>query len=276
MSSLSLLREFGQDLLALLWPTACVCCGAPDRDCCLPCLVELRRPGDPVRPELGIPCFVRGPYSGALRSMLLAFKHGGRAGFARHLGPELRKPLLAALGCCSGPAPPVIVAAPSRRARTRRLGYAHVEVLLDRAVRGRGRSPGRPGSAAPSGEPRVAALRVRALRVTRGRRSQQGLDAAGRAENAGRVAVRASRRAVLRGREVILVDDVITTGATALAARDALAAAGARVVAVVALCAVERDDTRGPLTENPPVESRSPGGVEFPKGVTVRHTGSPA
>ena len=277
-----LLRELRLDLLALVWPTACVGCGRPDRDCCLPCLVELQRDAPLRHPSIGVPCVVRGAYDGPLRALLVAFKHEGRTGFARELGPELRRPLLAALALCEGPAPPVIVAAPSRRSRVRRRGYHHLDLLLNAAMRGGRVLGGRvPGGRAPGGREsdpghRIAALRVRALRATRGRSSQVGLGPADRARNAARVAVRRSARAVLRGREVILVDDVITTGATVLAAGGVLEQAGARVVAVVALCVAERRDTRDDRIEGTRVETESLGGVEFRKGVTVRHTGPPA
>ena len=42
------------------------------------------------------------------------------------------------------------------------------------------------------------------------------------------------------GREVVLVDDIVTTGATLDAAATALEAAGATVIATVALAAAER------------------------------------
>ena len=48
----------------------------------------------------------------------------------------------------------------------------------------------------------------------------------------------------MRGREVVLVDDIVTTGATVFAAREALENAGATVIAIVALCVAERRDTR--------------------------------
>ncbi|MFT4231868.1 MAG: phosphoribosyltransferase family protein [Leucobacter sp.] len=239
-----LMRELGRDLLALVWPTACVCCGAPDRDCCLSCLVELRRPGQLLRPAIGAECFVRGVYAGPLRALLVAFKHEGRTGLSRELGAELRSPLLAALERCVGPAPPVIVPAPSRPSSIRRRGYRPVDRLLDEALRG-ARSPWGVHAGERIGCSRIAALRLRALRTTWGRRGQVGLGPGDRARNAARIAVRGAARAALRGREVILVDDVITTGATVLAAREALEAEGARVVAVAALCVAERRDTRG-------------------------------
>lgn len=271
-----LLRDLRLDLLALVWPTECVCCGQPDRDCCLPCLVELQRPTPLLHPALGVPCVVRGPYDGPLRALLVAFKHEGRTGFARLLGAQLRPPLLAALGCCAGPAPPVIVAVPSRRSRVRQRGYRHLELLLDAAMRGERGGETSEGRRRPASRGRIAALRVHALRATRGRVGQVGLGPAERARNAARIAVRRSARPVLLGREVILVDDVITTGATALAAGEALERAGARLVAVVALCAVQRRDTRDGEFAASRVETESSGGVEFRKGVTVRHTGPPA
>ena len=60
-------------------------------------------------------------------------------------------------------------------------------------------------------------------------RSQTGLSAAARRANVkGAFAVR--RRASIAGRVVVLVDDVLTTGATASACAQALRAAGAREV----------------------------------------------
>lgn len=243
--------EIGLDLIALLWPTACVACGEADRDCCLPCRVELRRPSPLLRPDIGAPCIVRGAYDGVLRAALVAFKHGGRAGLGGELGAQLRVPLMAAISSCRGPGAPVIVTAPSRRSSARRRGFRHVEVLVSRALRGC----------------RAPVLRVAALRAGRGRRGQVGLAADERARNAAKVRVRASRRAVLRGRQVILVDDVITTGATVLACRDALESEGANVVAIVALCHAQRRDTRGirvPRHRNSDLESRGEGQFRAP------------
>ena len=69
------------------------------------------------------------------------------------------------------------------------------------------------------------AFRARSTRA-RATRPQTGLDAAGRRRNL-RGAFRVDAPRELRGRRVLVVDDVITTGATFEAALDALREAGA-------------------------------------------------
>lgn len=227
------LREIGLDLLALVWPTECVGCGSPNRDCCLRCVTKVRSTASTLHGEklLGItvPVFVVGAYEGPLRAVLIAFKHGGRFGFSRVLAPRLLSEILAAVSVSRGLRAPLIVAAPSRPARVRQRGYRHLDVLLRASLRHH-----------PEPRPRV----LRALRTLPGRTGQVGLKSDERARNASLVVVSrwAGRR--LKGREVVLFDDVITTGATVRATQDVLENAGARVIAVVALCVVTRRDTR--------------------------------
>lgn len=272
------------DLLALVWPTECVACGAPDRDCCDSCLVELRAPHrarrvreivpggdgsgtvrgtgtagsgayrDEARGRASIPVYAAGPYSGPLRALLVACKHRGQTVFGRELGARLEPVLRRALARTQSsvrarmpvtapaavPGPPLLVCVPSRRSRVRERGYRHVE-LITAAALARFWTSSETGAAA---HPRLR--QIRALRPLPGRTGQVGLSAAERERNAHRVAVRRFARSRLRGREVILIDDVITTGATVVAACEKLAAAGARVVAVAALCSVARDDGSTP------------------------------
>ena len=77
---------------------------------------------------------------------------------------------------------------------------------------------------------------TRALRRVRETAPQVGHDRAARARN---VADAFAASSAVEGRDVVLVDDVVTTGATADACARALKAAGARSVLVVALARAE-------------------------------------
>lgn len=83
-------------------------------------------------------------------------------------------------------------------------------------------------------------LLPQALVRTRFTRRQAGLPLEQRLENAaGAFAPAPGMTALLEGKRVLLVDDVITTGATAAACTQALLAAGAESVFAVALCVSE-------------------------------------
>jgi predicted amidophosphoribosyltransferase len=70
---------------------------------------------------------------------------------------------------------------------------------------------------------------------------QAGLDAAGRAANLrGALAVRPARVPSVRGRAVLLVDDVMTTGATLASGAAAIRAAGAHPFGVAVVAATVR------------------------------------
>jgi predicted amidophosphoribosyltransferase len=97
---------------------------------------------------------------------------------------------------------------------------------------------------------RLAAVRVRrngvparvvhVLRHVREVADQAGLDGIQRLQNlAGALAVRRSWSPALAGRSVILLDDILTTGATLAESARAMRAAGAVVVAAAVIATVE-------------------------------------
>src|SRR6185369_279610 len=80
---------------------------------------------------------------------------------------------------------------------------------------------------------------VNAVRRTRSTATQAGLSNARRRQNVAG-AFRVSKRGAIAGRRVLLIDDVMTTGATARACALALKRAGAKSVTLVTLARVDR------------------------------------
>ncbi len=206
-------------MLDLVLPLECGGCGAPSTRWCDGCATELAlRVDDPrlVSPRVDpdVPVFSLGRYAGARRAAIVAAKERGRSDLLVPLSAALSAGLDRLIGWGIIEVPASLIPAPTRRSAARRRGGDPVSRIATAAVAGR------------RGLTVVAALRMPALA-----RDSVGLSTAARQHNiSGRVRLR--RR--LAG-EVVLVDDVVTTGATAAEAVRVLHTSGARVVAVLAI-----------------------------------------
>ena len=207
-------REAVFDAASVLFPVSCSGCGAPDRALCRAC----RRALDP-RPAIvhdvdaPMPIVAALPYSGAVRAVVLAYKDHGRTDAGAALGGALRAAVLEALAVSrrsGAPGRVVLVTIPSTRAAFRRRGYHPTALLLRRA--------------------RLPA--ARRLRLSRRPADQAGLSAAERARNRSGTFV-APRR--LAGRDCIVVDDIVTSGATVREAARAIEAVNGTVIGVAAV-----------------------------------------
>lgn len=220
----------------LVLGSACAVCARPGRVLCPACRAALPRSGSPAWPTPAPPGLARpyaaGEYDGALRSLVNAHKERRAFALARPLGfvlAAVAADLLRAVepvGACPGTSRVVLVPVPSRRRVVRSRGHDPL-LRLARHAATRLRHGGR-----------QAAVH-RLLRPARVVRDQAGLDAGDRAANlAG--SLRAVRHGDPRGPAVVVVDDVLTTGATAREAQRALETAGHTVLGIATIAATRR------------------------------------
>jgi predicted amidophosphoribosyltransferase len=178
-----------------------------------------------------VPVLAAGTYEGTLREVLLAYKERGQLSLRADLGEALFRACVLALASGGVIGAVSLVPVPSRRSAIRARGHDAVGAVA-----------------------RVAASRLRAsgyatdvatvLRHSRAVADQAGLGIDARRANLhGALAARPGR---VRGRTVIVVDDIVTTGATAAEAVRALHVAGATVRAVAAIAATPRRLPSGP------------------------------
>jgi ComF family protein len=240
----SLLAEAARPVVDLVYPPRCPLCGdalATQGGLCGVCWSALEVPGEPCcracqRPmgsaalrggDHCLACAAHPPrhagiiaaslYNDASRQLILSFKHGGKIALARLLGQLIAVRLPEPDGV-----PPLLVPVPLHRWRLWRRGYNQAALLAgELAKRGRGQ------------------LLVDALVRRKRTPSLGGLGREARERAlAGAIAVRPGATAQIAGRHVVLVDDVLTSGATSDSCVAALLDAGAASVRIACFARV--------------------------------------
>ncbi|MFI7584280.1 ComF family protein [Kocuria sp. M1N1S27] len=216
----------------VLLPVECAVCRAPGTALCRACRLVLRRScarpfeASSAAPLLDppLPVVAAGRYAHGLATCLLALKNTGRTDLVPVLGACLATALHAAARDWP-PGPVLLVPVPTTPSARRRRWFDPVRLLLDDCAR-RG--------VLPAGARVARGLRHGASGSLLPGPAQKRLGTAGRrARPSGSL-----RCAVPRGARCVVVDDVLTTGATLAEARRALRAGGAEAIGAVVLAAV--------------------------------------
>jgi len=245
MTTIPIARRSLAATMELVLPTICGGCGATGTTWCSACTQDAAHEAFPEGarkvcptpcPEGYPPTWAASTYAVAARAALVAFKDSDRRDLTAVLAPMLSGSMLGALAgdprlravLASGNGPVFVIPVPSSPAAVRRRGDAPLELLTGAAIRQTGLSE-RDLMFAP------------ALRLRRRVADQAGLDHRQRADNLERaIGVRPRWQVSIQGVTVLLVDDVLTTGATIVEAARALRAAGASHVAAATVAATQR------------------------------------
>ena len=246
-----------ESLFATLFPSDCRLCGSPlinisRLPVCRPCLADMARIAGDVCSVCGErvvapsalnaseircalcrrlqPPFVKavayGSYDGGLRELIHLLKYEQVRPAAVVLGRMLAE---AVSGMESGSTALVVVPVPLHARKLRQRGFNQSELIAQHAVR-LGVGSGR-------------ALNSRVLQRRRETQSQIGLTRHQRRENL-RGAFAVSRPEEIAGREILLVDDVFTTGTTVSECARVLLRAGASKIFVATVARTLKDEVK--------------------------------
>ena len=240
-------------LVDLLLPVCCAGCTRPGPTLCAQCRGHLDVPATPLRADAdrraaldGLPVAAGPAYRGRAVQVVHAWKDGGRRDLAPVLAVALADAVRVVVGATEvlqrRPAPLQLVPVPSARAAVRRRGEDVVLRLARLAARQL--TADHPG---PTGVRAVAALhQARAVR------DQAGLGLADRRNNVrGAFGIRgwprlSSGRRLDVGAPAVVVDDVLTTGASVAEAVRVLRCQGLSVIGVAAVCHTPRWGANAP------------------------------
>jgi predicted amidophosphoribosyltransferase len=234
------LTELAAAAADLLFGSACVGCLRPGTALCTACGRQLRRPPfeswPTPRPAGLVRPFAVTAYDGAARAAIVAHKERAVLSLAKPLGRALALSILGVIASGADPSAGagrlLLVVPPTSHAQVRERSHDPMGRVARSAVR----------ALAAYG---IQARAVPALQRARQVADQSGLSAGDRSVNvSGAFRARPGRLQARGSNAVVVVDDVLTTGATAAEMCRALTRGGVQPIGVAVVAATRRYGSR--------------------------------
>lgn len=236
MAAVASFAKLFQPVVDLVYPPRCPACGAAitvQDGLCGDCWTMLEVPPLHQSRSAEVPVFAATYYNDTSRKLVLAYKHGGKIALARLLArliaarlpdPEEGRP------------PPLLIPVPLHRWRLWQRGFNQAALLARELAR------------LGKGEVAIDALMRHRRTPSLGGLGRQARDLA----LSGAIRLVPGRASLLAGRDVVLVDDVLTSGATSRACLAALGSADPASVAIACFARVDDDvDQHGTAVSRP-------------------------
>ncbi len=214
-------RYFGP-VVDVLYPPRCPACGVAiitQDGLCTDCWATLEIPFNSDDDLLAAPVFAATYYNDTSRKLVLAYKHGGRIALARLLARLIAARLPEPKAGCQLP---LLVPVPLHRWRLWQRGFNQAALLAYELER------------LGKGEAAVAMLERHRRTPPLGGLGREARDRA----VSGAIRINAALSGKLAGRDVVLVDDVLTSGATSRTCIAAMAGAAPASIAVACFARV--------------------------------------
>jgi ComF family protein len=222
MAVVAQLAQGIRPVVDMIYPPRCPACGialADQHGLCGECWASLDIPAAGAQEAGSTPIYAATLYNDTSRKLVLAYKHGGRIALSRLLASMIAARLPAT------DSPPLLVPVPLHRWRLWHRGFNQAALLANELA-----SLGK-------GDPCVDGLIRRKRTPSLGGLGREARDKA----LAGAIVLNAARAGLMAGRDVILIDDVFTSGATSRACIAAIVQTRPASIAVACFARVDTD-----------------------------------
>lgn len=213
-----------KSLSQLIYPSFCLLCKKPNQTLCSTCLLQWQQPINQTQ-IAALPLYFSNYYDDKSSFLILAAKESGNLVARDLLAQAMYKGVQRCVTDLQVQGEIGLIGIPSRSSINRVRGGAHIDNLIDSVIKYH-----------ESNNSVISLQRVSILQIVKRVKDQSGLDKVRRGTNMSGAYLAIHPESSIKN--LIIVDDLITTGASIRAAITALSIVNLAPVAVITACAV--------------------------------------